>query len=228
MSFLGKKNLFQQCKRKNLSFSLVCEVGVYFPETSNILEFIKQGVQSMLVEPDKESLSRIASYFGNNKNIDVYPFAIYDYNGKLELVQRNASTFAKDLPESPALINDNYTLDNKDTFEVECKVFDTIDPGNIELLSVDTEGCEWYILKNLISRPKIISLETHGKFYTNPFLNDIKAWLKVNGYSIWYKTRSDSVYYKSDTFKTGLSEKVELFLTDLFILFRKLKKYIRK
>ena len=143
-------------------------------------------------------------------------------------MQRNASTFARDLPESPALVNDNYTIDSKDTFEVECKVFNDLDMGNIELLSVDTEGCEWYILKNLVSRPKIISLETHGKYYVNPFIDDINAWLKANGYSIWYKTRSDSVYYLSDTLNAGILEKTDLVLTNLFLEFRKLKKILKK
>ena len=227
MRFLGKKDLYQKCIKKNLSFSLVCEVGVYYPETSNILGFIKQGIQSMLVEPDTESLSRISQYFVREKNIDIYPYAIYDYNGKLELVQRNASTFAKDLPSSPALVNDNYSIDNKDTFEAECKVFNDIDPGNIELLSVDTEGCEWYVLKNLISRPKIISLETHGKYYTNPFIRELKDWLQVNNYSLWYKTISDSVFYLQDSIHIDRSEKIELFFMNLYILFRKMKRIFR-
>lgn len=228
MSFLGKKNLFQKCESKNLHISLACEVGVYFPETSNILEFINEGIQSLLVEPDKESLLRIEKSFGKNQNITIYPYAIYDYSGKLELVQRNASTFVKDLPQSPAQINDNYTFDNKDTFEVQCKVFDAIDPGNIELLSIDTEGCEWFVLKNLVSRPKVISLETHGKYYTNPYLKEIRAWLKEHNYTLWYKTRTDSVYYFKRSIQINMIEKIELCLMDIFIRFRKLKRVFRK
>jgi FkbM family methyltransferase len=228
MSFLGKKNLFQRCNNKNLSFFLVCEVGVYLPETSNILDFIEDDVKTILVEPDKESLSRIYKYFGNKKNIEIYPYAVYDYNGKLELIQRSASTFVRDLPKSPALVNDNYTIDNKDTFEVECKEFNDIDPGNIELLSVDTEGCEWFVLKNLASRPKVISLETHGKYYTNPFINEIKEWLDRNDYSIWYKTRSDSVYFLKGSLNIGVIENIELLFMNVLINFRKLKKFIRK
>lgn len=228
MSFLGKKDLFQKIKNKNLSFSIVCEVGVYFPETSNILGFIHSGIKSILVEPDKESLLRIKEYFGEKEHIVIHPYAIYDYNGKLELVQRNASTFAKDLPQSPAIVNDNYSLDSKDTFEVECKVFNDIDPGNIDLLSVDTEGCEWYVLKNLTSRPKVISLETHGKYYTNPFINEIREWLNNNSYALWYKTRSDSIYYLVGSMKISVSEKIELLLMSVFIEFRKLKKIFRK
>ncbi len=183
----------------------------------------------LTMESELYLLSRIKNPWHEsikNKNVVVYPYAIYDYNGKLELVQRNASTFVKDLPASPALVNDKYTIRKNDTFEVECKVFNDIDPGNIELLSVDTEGCEWYVIKNLVSLPEVISLETHGKFYTNPFITEIKKWMIENGYEIWYKTRSDTVYNKRGIFKITLSEKIGLLVMSLFVGFRRVKRYL--
>ncbi len=219
--------LYFKCSGKELTFSVVCEVGVYMPETSNILKFIHHGTKAILVEPDKRSLARIYKMF-KDKNVVVYPYAIYDYNGTLELVQREASSFAKDLPSSPAQVNDNYTINKQDTFIVECKVFHDIDPGNIDLLSVDTEGCEWYIMKNLVSRPKIISLETHGKFYTNPFIHEIRNWMEQNHYCIWYKTKSDTIYYKKDVMKTSGIEKIELLCMNYYIGLRRLKKFFYK
>jgi FkbM family methyltransferase len=196
------------------------------PETSNVFDFINDGIKTWLVEPDKDSLKKIYEVF-KNKNVVIYPFAIYDYNGKIELIQRSASTFVKDLPSSPAIVNDSYKIDENDAFEVGCKVFSDIDNGEIDLLSVDTEGCEWYILKNMKSRPKIISLETHGKFYTNPFIINIKEWISFNGYKIWYKTKSDTVYYKNHELIVSISEKIGLLVMNLHIAFRKLKRYLR-
>jgi FkbM family methyltransferase len=215
--------LYRKCAGKKLTFSVVCEVGVYKPETSNILDFIHSGTKAILVEPDENSLKRIYEVF-RDKHVEVHPCAIYDYNGKLELVQRDASTFAKDLPSSPAQANDNYKIDEQDTFTVDCKVFSEIDPGTIELLSIDTEGCEWYVLKNLISRPKIISMETHGRFYTNPFMKDIRNWIRTNDYRVWYKTKSDTVYFKKGTMKLSLTEFTDLFFMHGYIFFRRLKK----
>jgi FkbM family methyltransferase len=224
MNYRQDKMLFIKCQNKNLDFKLVCEVGVYMPETSNVIDFINNNVQTWLIEPDKNSLDRIYKKF-KNKNVTVYPIAIYDYNGILELVQREASTYAKDLSSSPAQINDSYKLNEQDTFKVECKVFNDVDNGKIELLSIDTEGCEWYVLKNMISRPKIISIETHGKYYTNPFITEIKEWVVMNGYKIWYKTKSDTIYYKDGILRLNTVERVKLLLMGLYIHLRKLKKY---
>ncbi len=219
--------LYMRCVRKKIKFSVVCEVGVYMPETSNVLKFIKDGVKAILVEPDKKSLSRIREVFKDD-NVVVVPYAIYDYNGELELVQRDASTFAKDLPSSPALDNDNYSIKNQDTFKVECKVFNDVDTGNIELLSIDTEGCEWYVIKNLVSRPKVICLETHGRFYTNPFIKEIRQWMKINKYSAWYKTKSDTIYYKNGVTNLSLNEGISLFFMNFYLGLRRLKKHFIK
>lgn len=217
--------LYLKCKKKNLGFNTVCEVGVYMPETSNVLNFVKDGIRAILVEPDKKSLERINELFKEDE-VEVHPVAIYDYNGELELVQRDASTFAKDLPSSPAQVNDNYTINNADTFKVPCKVFNDIDPGNINLLCVDTEGSEWYVIKNLVSRPQIISLETHGRFYRNPFIKEISEWMMMNGYAPWYKTKSDTVYYRTDLMTIGSKEKLALWFMNNYLKFRRLKRFL--
>jgi FkbM family methyltransferase len=227
MGYKTNNKLFFKYKTKKLSFSLICEVGVFMPESSNVIGFINEDLKTLLIEPNNDSLKRIYTYF-KNKNIVVYPYAIYDYNGTIKLVHRNASTFVKDLPSSPALVNDRYDINDNDTFDVECKLFSEIDNGEIDLLSVDTEGCEWYVLKNMISRPKIISLETHGKFYTNPFINDINSWINDNGYKIWYKTKSDTIFYKEDVLVLTLTEKIFLFFMEFYIRSRRLKKFFAR
>ena len=152
----------------------------------------------------------IHDFFKSNNNITLFPIAIFDYNGILELSQREASTFVRSLASSPALVNDNYVNNSADNFEVECKTFDRVDDGSIDLLSIDIEGCEWYVIKHLISRPKIISIETHGKSYINPFINEITAWMKANDYVLWFKNSSDSVYIIKDLFQLSLSDQYKL------------------
>jgi len=39
------------------------------------------------------------------------------------------------------------------------------------------------VLKHLVSRPKVISIETHGKYYLNPFLTEITQWMEREGYT---------------------------------------------
>ena len=68
--------------------------------------------------------------------------------------------------------------------------------SDIDILCVDTEGAEWFVLKNLISRPKIITLETHGIRYTNPYLSEIMQWMKDNNYLPIGRDSSDTIFKK--------------------------------
>lgn len=215
--------LYNKCKSKSLVFKHVCEVGVYLPQTSNVIGFIKDKVRTTLVEPDPKSIEAIKIYFKDYRNINLHPYAVFDHNGTLELVQRNSSTFVSTLEASPALVNDRYKLEEKDKFTVECRKFDAIDDGTIDLLSVDTEGCEWYVMKNMKSRPAVISIETHGKGYVNPFYPEISLWLKENGYTLWYKDGSDSVYFKTGLFELSAPEKISLITMKAKLSYRRWK-----
>jgi len=223
MNDKANKTLYRKCNKKNLSFNHVCEVGVYLPQTSNILDYINNNIRTTLVEPDPKNIRAINEFFKNQTNIALFPFAVFDYNGTLELVQREASTYVGSLEASPALVNDHYVPQEKDKFTVECKKFDEMDDGTIDLLSVDTEGCEWYVMKNLKSRPYVLSIETHGKSYINPFYKDITNWIKENKYVVWYKDKSDTVYFKEGIFRLTMAERVSLILKNTSLSFRRFK-----
>src|SRR5580658_220598 len=142
----GKK-LYKKVQSKKIKPGHVCEVGVFLPEMSNILDFIvTDKVRTTLVEPDPRSIAAIRNYFQHLPNVGLLPYAAYDHDGTLELVQRNASTFVAALPYSPAQVNDGYKVRQEDRFTVECRRFDGLDDGSIDLLSVDTEGSEWYVI----------------------------------------------------------------------------------
>jgi FkbM family methyltransferase len=153
--------LYKRLKAKQLSFRHVCEVGVYLPHTSNIIDFIQDGIRTTLVEADPEVVIKINQFF-KDYPIQVHAVAIWDYSGHLKLSKASASTFVSALKTSPALENDRYQIQEEKTVEVPCQRFSDIDDGTIDLLSIDIEGSEWYVLKYLTSRPKVISIETHG------------------------------------------------------------------
>ena len=219
------KDLYTKALQKGLTFKHVCEVGVYKPETSNIKGFINSGIRTTLVEADPALTDSILSYY-NKGNVTLHTIAIWDYNGTLKLSKANASTFASDLENSPAIANDNYTVNPENTFEVPCVKFSELDNGTIDLLSIDTEGCEWYVLKYLKSNPGLICLETHGKFYTNPFINEITAYMDTHGYVLWYKTSTDSIYVKPTLLKRSFAEKLNLKFQNLLIALRLQKKVL--
>ena len=215
--------LYNKIKQKGITIGHVCEVGVYLPDTSNILEFINDDIRTTLVEPDDRSIRQINEKFRLRTNITLYPVAIYDYYGQLDLVQRDASSYVSTIENSPAVINDNYIPVDSDKISVSCTTMDKVDDGTIELLSVDTEGSEWYALKNLKSRPKIISVETHGRAYKNPFFSEIMEWMKKNNYITWYKGKTDTVFIIKGLFKISVTEKVGQFFMDFYLRYRRLK-----
>lgn len=214
--------LYRKLRERKFYPQHVCEVGVYLPETSNILGFINDGVRATLVEADPVTVEQINAYF-KGKNITVFPYAVWDRNGSINLSKAAASTFVSELQSSPAIENDKYTVKAEDTFEVPCKMFSELDDGTIDLLSIDIEGSEWYVLKHLKSRPKVLSVETHGKYYTNPFMQEIDRWTTANGYAVWYKDGSDTVYVLQDLFAPSLADKLQTLWTEWNIAWKKLK-----
>lgn len=218
--------LYKKLQRKNIRFSHVCEVGVYHPEYSNIIDFIREGIKTTLVEADPESVKKIRNFFSGD-NVHIFPVAVWDYDGVISFSKAKASTFVSSLTQSPALVNDKYEIKESETFEAECRQFSSIDDGTIELLSADIEGAEWYVLKTMQSRPKIISIETHGKYYTNPFISQIKQWMDEQQYLLWYKDRSDSVYVRKDIFRPALNDKLATFFSECALRWKRFKKVFK-
>jgi FkbM family methyltransferase len=219
--------LFKKCSNINLAVNQAAEVGVYKPEISNILDYIERGVKATLVEPDPSSINAIETRFANRKNVVLHKVAVYDYCGEVELSQRAASTFISSLPVSPAIVNDKYSVKDEDKFTVKCVTFDAIDDGKIDLLSIDIEGAEWFVLKYLKSNPKVISIETHGKFYQNPYLAEIKQWMKHKSYTLWFKDQSDSVYIRNDVYQPNAADKIKLKIRELRLGLRRLKRFLK-
>jgi FkbM family methyltransferase len=190
--------LYRKVRKLKFTPQHVAEIGVYFPETSNILLFIEDGCRADLFEPDPVSIGKIRERFGDYPNVTLHPFAIYYEKRTIALYRTNSSTFVQGLKASPALINDRYQPNESDLFHAEARTFDEFDDGTIDLLSIDTEGCEWYAIQTMTSRPKVISLETHGKRYRNPFIGEIGKWMQENRYRVWYRDKSDTVYVRED------------------------------
>ena len=220
--------LYRRVNAKGFRPSHVAEVGVWHPNTSNIYQFINDGVRTTLVEPDPKSIALIKSEFGKKNNVTLYEFAACDFNGQVELCKRESSTFVSSLSSSPALVNDDYEIIQADKFLVEARLFNEIDDGTIDLLSIDIEGSEWFVVKNLRSRPTVISLETHGGIYINPHIDDLRNWMHENNYLLWYKDNSDSVYVLRSNLSVSLIDKMRLVNSNFVVAYRSCKKRLRK
>jgi FkbM family methyltransferase len=227
MNTKEQKKIYRKVKSRNISINHACEVGVYLPQTSNIIDFINEGVRSSLVEADPETVAILNNYF-SKYNVTIYPVAVWSNSGTVRLSRAAASTFVSELESSPAIINDKYKVEVDNSFEVKCVVFSEIDEGDIDLLSVDIEGGEWNVIKDMNSRPKIISVETHGKYYTNPFITEITQWMAENQYVLWFKDASDTVFMKNGLGKPLLSDQLETGLAEAKIRWKKFKRMFKK
>ena len=206
----------------------MAEIGVWHPRTSNIYQYIQDGIRTTLVEPDPNSIILIKSQFADYDNVTLYECALCDFNGRVELCQRESSTFVSSLSVSPAIVNDDYDVKQTDKFTAEARLFSEIDDGTIDLLSVDTEGSEWFVIKHMTSRPAVISIETHGGMYVNPFLDKLQQWMNENNYALWYKDKSDSVFVLSGTISVSILDKIRLVSSNLSIAYRAGKKRLGK
>ncbi len=223
----GALRFYNKIRSKGISPKKVCEVGVYLPEESNLIGFINDNVDTTLIEADPDYVKAINKYFAGSSNLTVHNAAVYDYNGTVELCKRKSSTFVSELKSSPAIVNDKYVVDEGDKFIAKSIKFSEIDNGDFDVLSIDIEGAEWFVIKHLVSRPLILSIETHGKYYKNPYLKEISNWINENGYKIWYKDKSDTVFVKDDTFKITIFEKLELIITEMKLYIFSQKKYLK-
>jgi FkbM family methyltransferase len=198
--------LYKKVTRLGLRIEHVAEIGVWHPASSNILEFVSQGCKTDLFEADPDIVQELTAYFHDNPRVRIFPYAIYNTPGRIGLYRFRASTFIQELEKSPALVNDKYQPTEKDLFYVEARLLSDFDDGTIDLLSIDTEGSEWQALQTLKSRPLVLSIETHGGKYHNPFLPQILGWMRSNGYNKWFRTGSDTVFIKEEI-KLGLLDK---------------------
>ena len=219
--------LTKKLKKKNYTPCHVCEVGVWHPRTSNIKYYIEKNIKSLLLEPDPESIALIKKEWGQRKNLTLKTVACTDFEGTIDLHKAGSSSFISSAKNSPAIVNDSFDIKKNISIKVDAKKFSSEDPGDIDLISIDIEGSEWFVIKHMLSRPDIISIETHGGYYINPHIEDIKQWMDKYNYVLWFKDNSDSVYVKKDVIKVQFNEILFLILKNIHLIFRRYRKGLK-
>jgi len=220
--------LYKKVFNKNFCPVHVAEVGVWHPETSNVFSYIEQGVRTTLVEPDPDSARLIHQCFGHMDHVTLHQCALCDYNGSVELCQRGSSTFVAELPKSPAIVNDGCDVYRARRFKARAMMFSEIDDGTIDLISIDTEGSEWFVLKHMKSRPAVVSVETHGGMYLNPYIEHIYQWFTANAYMLWYRDKSDSVFVKCGCIRVTAADRAALGMETILLYLHKKRKHLSR
>jgi len=176
----------------NVNPKVIFEVGTGAVESTKCLKYFCSDIKCILFDPIKkftDDLSIIAIK-NNCKNVVIHNCAIGDHNGEVEIYDHLEATSIVGI-QNPSFqvgnkegyLNSPY---NKGIIKVPCFTIDKFDEGNIDILYIDTEGSEWFCIKHLISRPKIIHVEMYmnNKKYVNPFEKEILEWMNVNNYKL--------------------------------------------
>lgn len=150
--------------------------------------------------------------FGALPNVTVHHAAVVQSRGPVQMFECNASSFVAGT-QSPIKINNGFVeSDSTDGIKSIIKGFpyagqahttvrgatiDEFDDGQVDILAVDVEGCEYWSLHTLVSRPRLICLETHGGQYVNPMLDQIVDWMRMNGYGVAAQSESDTLFARA-------------------------------
>lgn len=180
---------------------VVYEVGVGSLNSCRTKHFWGQGIECHLFEPNPEYYKDLVKAAENHSNVNIYDIALSAFKGSSSLYLANDCSFIDGI-DSPVTIQ-NSTKDKYkdwDKIEVKTDIISNYDKGNIDLLLLDTEGAEWFVLNDLKSRPINIVVETHIPINNPPYLNryidKILFWMWQNEYSLIGKDKTNSYWQK--------------------------------
>ena len=193
-------DLYAIAKAIGLNAVSVAEVGVNGPEKCSLTEFIDAGARAILVEPLPWCVEGLRARFPTANVIEA---VCADAPGTVRLFDRGEGSWIDHVPEGCAPdehpkhsgmlrreFNAAYLRD------VQAVTFDTIDPGDLDILCVDVEGAEWFVIQRMKSRPRLVRVETHFACsgYRNPFFSEICDFMAKNGYRKIIEDVSDSLW----------------------------------
>lgn len=155
--------------------------------------FLSEDCRLDIVEPVPRNLAAIREIYKDYPNVFVHSYAVWKESGPLKMYDLERVSYV-DGVASPAIGTYDgmaapnvvartlsYKPKEENLVEVEAVTFDQLDDGSIDMLDLDMEGSEWYALEKMVSRPKIIVVET-GVRRNHPFMKEIDGWAEENGY----------------------------------------------
>ncbi|NBW12057.1 MAG: FkbM family methyltransferase [Caulobacteraceae bacterium] len=183
----------------------IFEIGVGESYTCRTKRFWGSEIECHLFEPNPILYKELVDASKEYKNVHVYNLAIMDKSGEEEIFLMNNCSYINNV-ESPVLLNHGQNSDiikNTEKIKVKSDTIDKFDKGDIDVLLIDTEGCEWFVLEKLISRPKQITIETNtmgrdGIIY-NKNIYKILFWMWENNYQLVLKNDNDSHFVRIKT-----------------------------
>jgi FkbM family methyltransferase len=177
----------------------IFEIGVGNPSvcrTAN--EFVNE---CYLFEANPKIYKELLQAYGNRPNFHIHNVAIGDYDGEIEFLCNGDSSFISSI-KSPASYGSKEYLDSFEKIKIPCKkICNFENDESIDVMLLDMEGSEWFVLKHLKNKPKliIIEMQNSNKTYKNPFYDEIINWMQENCYLLKGKNQIEEDWF----FKRG-------------------------
>jgi FkbM family methyltransferase len=149
------------------------------------MKYVGTNVNCWLFEPNPISFIEIRKELGKEPNFKLFNVVLGSERKKITLMLSHGSSFIEGI-RSPLVTAEGDKALLRPKHEVEMYSIAEYDTGDIDELLIDTEGCEYDVIKSLISRPKKIVVEMYsfGCHYTNPHYQEILDWMLANGYRV--------------------------------------------
>lgn len=168
--------------------------GITFSNSRFFIE--KYGSSAFLVEPTSKCLSKLNELYLNNHKIKIIPYAISEKNESIKINVGNLMDLPTCINQVSTLIESEriYWEKGRNVIYTE-EIIQSITPNelikklnnvSIDLLSIDTEGYDYYILSELFTlgiKPKLIIFEWNSKLDVFEKCNN----LLLNNYEIVFK-----------------------------------------
>lgn len=190
--------LWGLCRFFDFPIGNVTEVGCASAGECRSRDFILNGVPVSLVEPHPGYFTDLEREYGWRPNVRLHNAAVANRDGEVGFFMNGSSSFIADIDRPPTVTDGGYRKEMGQKITVPCRRWgDWVDDGKIDLLLLDMEGAEWYVIRELKSIPKIIAVETHCENrYRNPFLDEIQDWLETRTYKVLFANTSDTYYIR--------------------------------
>lgn len=174
--------------------TVLAEVGVGpLSMCFSALYWNRSDMHFMLFEPLPDYFKQVAEAAKHLKNVEIHNVAIGDENGTTKF---NSLGTSSSIAGVASPLTQHYGKEGGESIEVAVRKISDYDYGQIDILRVDTEGAEWFCIKNMVSRPRQIVVEMYNDLgsYVNPYLIEIQDWAKSNGYKLQSVQDADFVY----------------------------------
>lgn len=163
-------------------------------EVSSFHNFLTENHRLDILEPIPRNIENIKRVYGGWSNVTIHPVAVWKYSGKIRMYNLGILSYVEGV-ESPATSGFGYIPKESDLIEVDAITFDQFDDGTIDMLDLDMEGSEWFAIQKMISRPRVIVIETGN--HDHPNMIEINSWMQENSYAEFGHQDGNSFYKRT-------------------------------